>query len=117
MVKKSRNKVGVDFKNKSLLNAVWDLPNKPIKGLKLKRGFLTRIVPKDPVAYLNAFNNNWEEFNKLPVDVVEAYHGGMPKIYFKGGGTVKSLDVAVSSTQAEDEVLLHKMYQKTIESD
>ncbi len=88
-------------------------PSKPIKGFR--DGYISRFVPVDPEAYKRAFESgNWEELNRLPVNIVEAYHGDLPKIHFSGNTTVKCLEVAVSSTLSEDEALLHKLYQSSI---
>lgn len=112
---KQQPKVEYDFKNKSLLQVMWEQNAEPVDGMNFKAGFVSSFMPKDPKAYLEAFKKgDFKKLNKLPVDILEAYHGAMPKIYFSGTGTVKSLEVAISSTQAEDEDLLHHLYQKTL---
>lgn len=118
MTKKPKNKNDGSFNDKSLLGIVWNLPNKRAKVYKFRKGFLTQFEPEDPKAFLRAFQtNDISKLNSLPINIIQAYHGDMPKILFNGSGTVKSLDVAISSTQAEDESLLHKLYQTIVESE
>jgi hypothetical protein len=113
--KKQRPKVEYDFKNKSLLQIMWEQNAEPINGMNFKAGFVSSFMPKDPAVYLEAFEKgNFEKLNELPINIIEAYHGSISKIYFSGTGTVKSLEVAISSTQAEDENLLRNLYKKTL---
>lgn len=113
--KKQRPKVEYDFKNKSLLQTMWEQDTEPINGINFKPGFVSSFTPKDQKKYLEAFKKgDLKKISELPIDIIEAYHGSISKIYFSGTGTVKSLDVAISSTQAEDEILLHKLYRKTL---
>lgn len=113
---KQRPKNEYDFKNKSLLQIMWEQNAKPINGMPfLKPGFVSSFMPKDPKAYLEAFEKgDFKKLNELPIDIIEAHHGSMSKICFSGTGTVKSLEVAISSTQAEDESLLRNLYKKTL---
>lgn len=112
---KQRPKVEYDFKNKSLLQIIWEQNAEPVNGMNFKAGFVSSFTTKDKERYLKAFKNgDFQKLSELPISIIEAYHGSMSKIYFSGTGTVKSLEVAISSTQTEDESLLHDLYQKTL---
>ncbi|MDD2564089.1 MAG: hypothetical protein PHU27_07740 [Salinivirgaceae bacterium] len=112
---KQRPKNEYDFKNKSILQIMWEQNAAPVNGMNFKAGFVSSFMPKDPKKYLEAFEKgDFKKINELPINIIEAYHGSMPKIYFSGTGTVKSLEVAISSTQTEDESLLNNLYRKTL---
>ena len=85
-----------------------------VKGVNYSGSSSFKVNPKNIEASSKAFKEGNIGALLKNSEIIELHRDDLPNIVFKGNSTVKTIEVAISSTQAEDENLLNNLYRKTL---
>lgn len=85
-----------------------------VKGVNYGGSSSFKVNPKNIEASSKAFKEGDIGALLKNSEIIELHRDDLPNIVFKGNSTVKTIEVAISSTQSEDESLLRDLYQKTL---